>query len=217
MKPEEVSQLRAVKRSAALLLVMVHLGRPVSEAELSTILDIDPKTTRAHLSSLEQLGFLVCLPKQRLFRLTSLGSQLVCKRGRKSLPLTATTASDPDHLPENIAAVAVENEQNEPAFNSRSHSKRRRPPKLSSLAQQNLEAFRAEGVGSNPRVQRVCQMEHVNPAFIHAQAQRLKSEKRFSARLLVYVVERADPLPKEDDPDDTRRYITGKYAEFIIH
>jgi hypothetical protein len=82
----------------------------------------------------------------------------------------------------------------------------------------NLAAFREEGVGLNHRVQRACQLPHVSPDYIHAQANRLALERRLAPALLLHVVESEDPFPtKEDlrDPEDRERYINGEYADYI--
>lgn len=92
---------------------------------------------------------------------------------------------------------------------------------ISALEAANLAALRAEGLGSNHRVQRVCRLPHVTPQYIAGQARRLRQEHRFAATLLLHIVESGDPLPSDRDDDSERedrlRYITGKYADIIQH
>jgi predicted transcriptional regulator len=93
---------------------------------------------------------------------------------------------------------------------------------ISALEAANLAALRAEGLGSNHRVQRVCRLPHVTPEYIAGQARRLRQEHRFAATLLLHIVESGDPLPSEQDPsqqeaEDRRRYFTGTYADIVEH
>jgi hypothetical protein len=91
---------------------------------------------------------------------------------------------------------------------------------LDALQAANLAALRAEGLGSNRRVERVCRLPHVTPQYIAGQARRLRQERRFDARLLLHIIESGDPLPptrQELDAQDRQRYTEGEYADIIEH
>jgi len=101
-------------------------------------------------------------------------------------------------------------------------AERRAAELLSALQAANLAALRAEGLGVNHRVQRVCRLPHVTPEYIAGQARRLRQERRFAATLLLHIVESGDPLPPPLDPyqeeaEDRQRYIRGPYADIIDH
>jgi hypothetical protein len=83
------------------------------------------------------------------------------------------------------------------------------------LVEKNQKAFRTEGIGINRRVLSLCRREHVSPEFIHAQANRLRDEKRFSPNLLVFVIERDDPLPEDREAQERRRYLDNAYSHLI--
>ena len=68
-------------------------------------------------------------------------------------------------------------------------------------------------------MRRICRLPHVTPEYIAGQARRLRQERRFSATLLLHIVECGDPLPRQVDYDeeDRSRYYRGPFADIIEH
>lgn len=60
----------------------------------------------------------------------------------------------------------------------------------------NKTVLREIGVGLNRRSLALCELAHVTPAYLRAHAAQLHFEKRFSAALLITIVEAADPAPE---------------------
>jgi hypothetical protein len=73
---ETTLAFRALKRTAVVLMLVRYLDKPVGEGEIAAILDMDPKTARAHLRSLASLGLLTRLQFHRGYQLTHAGRQM---------------------------------------------------------------------------------------------------------------------------------------------
>lgn len=89
---EEALVFRALKRTAVVLMLVRYLDRPVGEGDIAAILDMDPKTARAHLRSLASLGLLTRLHFHQGYQLTHAGRQM-------ALPLEAVESQPDPALP----------------------------------------------------------------------------------------------------------------------
>jgi hypothetical protein len=88
--------------------------------------------------------------------------------------------------------------------------RRKRPSAAERRIRANLAAFRAEGVGSNRRVNELCERGYVTPEYIRGLAANLRSEQRFRAGVLILAVDHHDPLPR--DHNDAQAYIDSLRA-----
>jgi hypothetical protein len=66
-----------------------------------------------------------------------------------------------------------------------------------SLFQANLEAFVSIGLVQNDFISGICRMDHVTPGYILGQKKRLEAERRYSAGLLLKVIQCKDSLPNK--------------------
>jgi DNA-binding transcriptional ArsR family regulator len=224
----ELRALRLVKRAMAVLCLLLRLDKPVSGSEIADSLALSPKTVRRHLALLAEQE-LVC--RQACgWVLTAAGRQLLLgeegistqARAPKSLkmPFKSTTSAFPQELINLTADVVARGE----IFPSRANSKGRRKQMGEDLTlpaadfEANLQAMLSEGVGESFLVRQICQMAHVSPSYIRAQAERLRRERRFHPGLLIHVVRSRDPVPQVASAElDRRRYISGPYADLIQH
>lgn len=191
----EIEFFRSIRRTAAALLLIYRLNRPVLITEIASILNLDRKTAANQLKLLARQGTIT--HTRAGWIMTQGGAQLILpinhdpelmgknspREGKNSplLPSTSTTPSLP------LQYVEVEEEEN----------RGEKFPILATLAQY--------GIGPTPKILNLIELPHITPEYIDAQAHRLKREKRFSTGLLITVLLAADPLPLTDEEMENRR------------
>lgn len=223
MDPATAALLCTIQKALGALCALLLLGRPAGLLEVAALLNCDPKTTRKHLDLLVR--------QQLVSRKTFREGYTVAPRGlnfwfgecgKFSHSGASSTATDPldsiNLLQSEEEAAAVKVGKN--GFSRKAPGNGREVDEpLNEAESENLAAFREEGLGLNQRVRQACRLPHVSPEYIRAQARRLHLEKRYNPGLLLLVVEAADPFPDGEqllDPQDPRRYVIGKYADYIV-
>ena len=228
MDPATSALLCTIQKALGVLCALLLLGRPAGVLDIAALLNCDAKTVRRHLDSLARQQLVRRHSFRNGYAVTPEGLYFWFGECGKFSHIAATTTTTTDinqyssgdelNTGEVAAAAAVKMEKN--GFSKKvPENGREEDEPLSDQAAENLAAFREEGVGLNRRVRRACQLPHVTPDYIHAQAKRLHLEQRYLAGLLLHVVESEDPFPSEEqllDPDDPERYIRGKLASLYI-
>jgi hypothetical protein len=87
---------------------------------------------------------------------------------------------------------------------------------------QVLAEFRQAGISLNARTRRLAALPWVTPAYIRLHREALEEAgKSFPqcAGLLITILESGEPAPEgeQEQDQDRKRYISGKYAEYIKH
>jgi DNA-binding transcriptional regulator YhcF (GntR family) len=211
---EMIQQLRGLKKNFIVLAVLYLLGRPAGETEIAEILDINPRTARAGLRSLEHAGYIRRERVVRGYSLTELAQTLFFfqKDGRKcrslslinnnedlkqidSLSSLINTGTSKKHQPSNktartprLSTDAVDNSVENPVDNSSE-----RPAPISTEMQ---KAFAAAGIHLNRRTRAMAALDHVTPDYVIAHHQSLvRRGLGDHTGLLIKILEDAQPAP----------------------
>ncbi|HJW91447.1 MAG TPA: hypothetical protein VJ436_12460 [Anaerolineales bacterium] len=218
---------RLLRKCFPVLWLLYRLEGTVGEAQIASLLEIDLETARNYLRSLVGLGYARREARVNGYEITQLGKDVFAPPNagipRIEALTTTTTTELKGNSTETAEAAALPPEFSEKPGKARKASKHKAahhpgasPIAESSPSEENQAAFREEGIGMNTRVLQLCQEDHVSPEFIHAHAIRLRDEKRFSSSLLIYVVERNDPLPVDrSEEEQNRRYSENAYSEYL--
>ena len=214
LTPQEIAQYRLIKKIALPLMLMFRLDRPVGPVEIAAILEIDRTTASKYLTSAVDLGFATRTHHHEGFMLTQQGRQLILpfdfddeNQMRRISTFEATTTAlktlGESNKPKLINQEGLEAVVVDPESGKNPHFTK------------NIAALKAAGVGE-PMRSKLAAAKHVTPEYVQAHAAKVKQEgKRIG--MLVHRLRAADPMPAVIDPEDTSRYVTGKYASAIEH
>lgn len=195
LTPQETSFFRSIKRTAAALLLIYRLNRPVLITEISLILDIDRKTAANQLKSLASLQ--VITHTRAGWIITQGGTQLILPAAQpelmgknspsaysmgKNSPLNTSSSTC------NLESFLFEEEEEEVE---------------SELTRNILASLAQYGIGPTPNVLKIIRLPHITQEYITYQAERLRKENKFSTGLLLTILRYADPMPASDE--DRRR------------
>lgn len=86
LPPSEIELFRAVRKYAAVLLLMLRLDTPTGESELAQILGMHSETVRTHLRGLSKAGFVARSGRFGSWILTGSGRQLILPVGKPAFP-----------------------------------------------------------------------------------------------------------------------------------
>jgi hypothetical protein len=75
-------KFRAIRRSALVYLLLLSYDKPVGETEVAVTLDIDVKTARSHLQTLEKIGYVARVSRFNGYILTCHGRQIIHPGGQ---------------------------------------------------------------------------------------------------------------------------------------
>ncbi len=172
LTPDEIRVFRAIKKTAAIYLLLVRLARPAGEVELARILEMDPETARIHLNSLAAIGLLLRGSVHAGWRLSTLGGGLLNGENAEFDP---TTTAEEIQESNQVMAAAEEEAETGRFFKAR-------------------QALRECGIGE-PTASRVAALRHVTPEFIRAHGLKARQEGSPSG-LLVHRIRCGDPAPE---------------------
>jgi hypothetical protein len=206
LQPYEFALFRALKKSAIVLLLMIRLDRPVGESEIVRLLEIDHKTARQALDSLDGLGLLERKAHFNGYQLTNYGKQM-------ALPLTTGQSliveNIPNESPTTTAINIVDIELNQQAVEERTLGRKslmkrnpqNTPPEpefipRNPLFQENLDEMKRQGIQPNKTTREIADMDHVNPRYIKHMAEYNRKEHK-SIPLLITRLKQGDPEPDE--------------------
>ena len=243
LSPAEVAFYRSVRKTAVILLLMMKLDSPTPAKRIAEILDLDYATTRRHLKTLSNLGVLtetfsgwsllqggiqLLLPERSYpssFRthpqaVDNVGNsravemQESCQSAGNSRAIedsSSTSTHQPSVLP-------IEEEEEEMQESCQSAGKPRSAPGLINAC---LQALADNGIADSAHIRGLVETkDYITPAYIIAQARRLKAEDKFSTGMLITVLRCGDPLPKQEQPDEDnadarREYFEGKWSHLV--
>ncbi len=209
LPPDEVTQFRAIRRTAVVVLLFFRLDRPLGETDIAEIIDIHPSTARSYLRSLSRLGIISRSNRYSGYILTDKGRQLFlfssdlleeptaekprssAKISRSPLLIESTIINDdPD---DTDLKVIIEEES---AKNSRS------PELLEALAQEEIQ----ENDHTRPLFD-----SNLTPDHVLGYALKLKDKKQddYKPGLLITVLLN---IPSNDIPPKIRKSTGHLYS-----
>jgi hypothetical protein len=207
-----VALLRSIKKTAAVLLLIMHLDpKPIGESEVAELLQINRETARLHLKQLSYSRLIARSARFQGYILTHAGRQLLLTTAENppSIPSTITT----NYIEETLVSEAVPVEESQTTAEY---------PRLTAENPRSIElvqALKDAGVGE-PKRSSLTQLKHITPQLIKAWEKHLKKDKseKYHVGLLIHCLESGDLPPGQSIGEDSRqRYVQGPYAEFIIH
>ena len=236
LTPADVAFYRSVRKTAVILLLMMKLDSPTPAKRIAEILDLDYATTRRHLKTLSNLGVLtetlsgwsllqggiqLLLPERSYPQAVdnagnsrAVEMQESCQSAGNSRAIedsSSTSTHDSLHPP-------IEEEEEEMQESCQSAVFPRSAPGLINAC---LQALADNGIADSAHIRGLVETkDYITPAYIIAQARRLKAEDKFSTGMLITVLRCGDPLPKQEQPDEfdadaRREYFEGKWSHLV--
>jgi hypothetical protein len=194
----EALQLRAIKKTAVILLLMLRLDRPATAKDIADTLEIDYQTCRKLLASMQPLGLAletaagwVAAPAAR--QLSTGFPQDAVESARISRFEALNSSSSSSNRDKQSYTVEEEEEQRENTA-------------LDERTSEALDALEDAGVMINePVIKLVEKSAWITAEYVDGQVKRLTDQKKFSSGLLLRVLKDHDPLPN-DESIKRRRY-----------
>ena len=168
LSPSEVANIRSLKKTAVVYLVMLRLDRPTGPTEIADILDIHIGTVHSYLRSLTKLGIITRTGYMNGYILTVIGRQMALGHPVEIPQVPSPSSLDP---PNNSFPTT----DLDPAI---------------------LTAFYQAGIGINHRTRVLAQQAHITPEYILAHnLQLISQDKENSPGLLITILESGQPAP----------------------
>ena len=98
LSPSEVANIRSLKKTAVVYLVMLRLDRPTGPSEIADILDIHIGTVQSYLRSLTQLGIVTRTGYMNGYILTAIGRQMALGHPVENSQVSSSTSIDRSSL-----------------------------------------------------------------------------------------------------------------------
>ncbi|MGE5223315.1 MAG: MarR family transcriptional regulator [Omnitrophica WOR_2 bacterium] len=100
--PPAIQLLHLIKKTAVVLMLLFHLGRPSGETEIASLLAMDISTTRRALRSLEQAGFVIRSQIRNGYSLTEFSRQLFPVETAQNARFSGGTAQNARFAPASV-------------------------------------------------------------------------------------------------------------------
>lgn len=191
----------------SILVALLRANRPLTKTELSDETGYDNETTTRGIKLLARRDLVLILPNGRH-------------------PTVTLAANCPQLLfPEILTAKKSQSEASSSSIYIHTDSKNlllledptakksqsARQISQSPLYTANIAALDAAGIRS-PARERLADLQHVTPALITAHAATSPN-----LALAIYRIENNWPAPPTNNNNDSNRYISGEFADYILH
>jgi hypothetical protein len=182
---QEIALLRSIRKTAAVLLLIMRLDKPVGETEIAQLLDISPETARTHLRSLSAVNLIARAYSHNGYILTAGGRQLVL----------AQSAENP-RIPPPPPPPLIEGNTNSAQIRGGGDLESAENPRF----RENITRLTEAGIGSPAREQ-IAKLKWMTTEYITyhhdrlTQEATLKSDPRPITGLLIHVLRSGDPIP----------------------
>lgn len=201
--PDTIHKIRSLRGvPITIIVVMNMLGGRASEKDIETLTGYTGKTLRKGLNVLKASSLVTRTHRYAGWVLTN---------GVRELALSVDNFVDnsdnnpkrPVKIPAPPTTTAINTSKD---LNNNAEA-----------VEENISLLKSAGVGE-PMRSRIAKLEHVTPELIKAHAAKVKREKK-SVGMLIHRLRENDPMPetKRDPEAERRKYVDGKYSEFIDH